>query len=186
MNGRPKKIRIRLVLVCIVVIILAMIPVIKMNQQYPEVKKVMIEKGRKNKLKKGVCLTVQETKWMNRTELEKQYTNTIEMIENRDYKAVFVKVILENETDKEQKYPIYNLYLESDIHYYNGVDMDLYTAIEENPTAEIILKPKQKQTVILPYSISDVYFEKGEWNTLERNIFYLVAKRYPNKNCWEI
>ncbi len=64
--------------------------------------------------------------------------------------------------------------------------MELYTAIEGNPAAEIILKPKEEILMTLPYSVSDLYFEKNQWETLEENLFYLVEERYPEKICWEI
>ena len=124
---------------------------------------------------------------LDREELEKNYADVLEMGEDRDYKAAFVTATLKNETNKEQKYEVYRLYIESDdIHYYNGLDMELYTAIEGNPSAEVTLKPKEEITVILPYSVLDLYFEKNQWNTLEENRFYLVEQRYPKKICWEI
>ena len=183
---KQKKRRGFIFILSIIVIVCAIIPVIKVNQRYPEPKKVMIEKGIKGEQKEGFSLTVRETKWLNRKELEENYANTLTMLEKRDYKAVFVKAILKNETEQEQKFFVYNLYLESDIHFYNGLDMELYTAIEGNPAAEIILKPKEEISMTLPYSISNLYFEKNQWETLEENLFYLVEERYPEKICWEI
>ena len=183
---KQKKKRGLIRILSIIVIVCAIIPVIKVNQRYPEPKKVMIEKGIKGKQKEGLSLTIRETKWLNRKELEENYANTLTMLEKRDYKAVFVKAILKNETEQEQKFFVYNLYLESDIYFYNGLDMELYTAIEGNPAAEIILKPKEEILMTLPYSVSDLYFEKNQWETLEENLFYLVEERYPEKICWEI
>lgn len=183
---KKKKTTIFISTIVIVLLIIASIPVIRINQQYPQAEMIRIEKGTKQEIKNGISFQIQETTWLNKDELKEKYSDVFPMSEQRDYKAVFVKAILKNETDKKQKYELHRLYLELDIHYYNGLDMELYTAIEGNPMAEMDLNPKQEVTVVLPYSISDLYFEKQEWNKLEQYSCYLVDERYPKKICWKV
>ena len=101
-------------------------------------------------------------------------------------KVVYATVEIQNITDKEMKVPLYKLYIESDLHYCNGLDLEMYMIDNTNQPVEINLKSKEKVTVSLPYSIYSFQFKENEWNSIEDYNFYLVNSRYPVKYCWEL
>lgn len=162
------------------------IRIYKVNAEYPNAKLLYIPVGNAKEVMDGINLSVISSKWLNENEAAEKYDKYIAQDKNNDTKVITIDVEMQNTTEKELKAPVYTIYIESDLHYSNGLDIERYMIDNLNQSAEITLKPKEKIKLTLVYSIYSNQFKKHQWDNIERYNFFLVNKRYPLKNCWEL
>lgn len=99
-----------------------------------------------------------------------------------DDKVALVGVKLKNCGDQEETINAGEFVLES-VTWANGSDSDMFLYVndkdaKQNPT----LAPNEEVTIFLPYSISDVQFNKADWNKIKERSFKLVLSMYPIKH----
>jgi hypothetical protein len=155
------------------------------NAAYPNAKQVCIPFSKTHKLQEGINLSVISSKWINNEEIRGKYGENMDL-GNSNMKVVYATVEIQNITEEDKKVSLYKLYIESDLYYCNGLDLEMYMIDNINQPVEINLKPKEKVTVSLPYSMYSFQFRKDEWNRLKEYNFNLVNDRYPVKYCWEL
>ncbi len=172
-------------ILCLFVVTASFIQIYRVNAAYPSAKQVYIPFSKIHMLEEGINLSVISSKWLNNEAVREKYGEYMGL-GSSDMKVVYATVEIQNITDKEMKVPLYKLYIESDLHYCNGLDLEMYMIDNTNQPVEINLKSKEKVTVSLPYSIYSFQFKENEWNSIEDYNFYLVNSRYPVKYCWEL
>ncbi len=172
-------------ILCLAVLIASLIQIYRVNATYPSAKQVYIPFGEAAKLEEGINLSVISSKWLEDEDIRHKYGEYIDL-GNSNMKVVYATVEIQNTTGKEKKVPLYKLYIESDSYYNNGLDLEMYMVDNINQPAEINLKPMEKVTVSLPYSMYIFQFKEYEWKSIKDYNFYLVNDRYPVKYCWEL
>ncbi len=162
------------------------IQIYKVNAEYPNAKLLYIPVGNAKEVMDGINLSVISSKWLSKNEAAEKYDKYIAPDTNNDTKVITIDIEMSNTTEKELKAPVYTIYIESDLHYSNGLDIERYMIDNLNQSAEIILKPKEKIKLTLVYSIFSNQFKKNQWDNIRKYKFYLINKRYPQKICWEL
>ena len=148
------------------------------NTAFPQAEKVQVEAENAYPVAENMMLQVNDVSWLDRSQLEEKYGREMGLLQNFDYKAIVVEVVLKNTADVEQEFELYNLYLESETWYTNGIDMEMYM-VDNEPMMKIRLEAGEQKTFYLPYSMSDVQFTDEEWEELQEEI-------YPVKVYWEV
>lgn len=172
-------------ILCLFVVVASLIQIYRVNAAYPSAKQVYIPFSKTHTLQEGINLSVISSKWLNNEDVREKYGEYMDL-GNSNMKVAYVTVEIQNIAEKEMIVPLYKLYIESDLHYCNGLDLEMYMIDNIYQSVEINLKPKEKVSVSLPYSIYNFQFKKDEWNSIEDYNFYLVNDRYPVKYCWEL
>lgn len=173
-------------ILCLIGLIASMIQIYKVNAAYPKAKQVYIPAKQTAQLKEGINLKVMSSKWLTNEEIKVKYGQYMVLETNTETKALTAMVEVQNTTEQELKVPLYTIYIESDAHYCNGLDLEMYMIDNLNQPAEINLKPNEKVTVNLTYSMFGTQFKKEQWNNIDGEKFFLVDDRYPVKYCWEL
>lgn len=180
-----KKIHVIYIALALVFFAFSVSKIYAVNTAFPQTEKVVVEAGDTYTVAGNIMLQVKGASWLDRAQLEEKYGREMGLLQNFDYKAIVVEVVLKNTADVEQEFELYNLYLESETWYTNGIDMEMYM-VDNEPMMKIELEAGEEKRLYLPYSMSDVQFTDEEWKTLREETFYLVKERYPVKVYWEV
>lgn len=179
---KKKIIKIGVTFLCAIVLLASLLQIYRINAAYPEAKTVMVPLETEDSLQDGVLMSVQSVKWLNNDDMETIYGDYIDLF--AETKVVIATVKIQNTTKEEKTIPLYTIYVESDTHYSNGLDMEMFLVDNPSQSGEVTLKAEEAITVALDYSMFDIQFQKNVWEQLENKQFYLVNERYPVKNCW--
>lgn len=129
-------------------------------------------------------ITVDSYKFLDKSELiDSKYndTETDDLFEKYDTKAVFVTITIKNTSDMEANIEAYMFALESP-GWTNGTAYELFIKenaedISMNPT----LNPQQELTLTLPYVMYSIQFRDSTWENVKDRPFSLVLSLYPIK-----
>ena len=166
---------------------IAAIQIVRVNQQYPQVEVVNIDKGQTAQLISGIDMQVVSAQWNSKEEAAQLYGEDFSqaMEEDCNYRTVAVTVELSNTTSEEINVSLYNIYLENNI-YCNGLAPEVFFRIGNNQAMDISIASNEKQEVMLGYVVYELQFTKAQWNNMPDSTFYLADERYPIKRRWEI
>ncbi|MDD6071570.1 MAG: hypothetical protein PUC12_12290 [Clostridiales bacterium] len=154
------------------------------NRKFPQTKHIYVKEGEPFCAEEFMELTTKSYQWMDKKQLKKQFGEEMSLNDKYDYRGLIIEITLKNKSRHRREFELYNLYLETDTHYYNGLDMEMFM-VGGNQTV-VTLGGGESKKICLAYSMSSVSFSKKEWSQLEKNNFYLVNERYPQKVYWEV
>ena len=177
---RKKKGIIEIMLIFLLVcIVISGMCIYKINAVYPQAKRVFVPKGEFHLVCDNIALAVKDVHWLEKEQIEEKYH------ERYGDLGALVKITLKNTGNKEEKFPLYLLYMENNQYYWNGLVMEMYSMETDNDSVQVVLQPQEEKEVCLAYTLSERQFTAKEWNKIKENQFYLVNERYPEKVYWE-
>lgn len=180
--------RYKVIIIAVIVIIFASLFVLgqeKFRSTFPQAENIIYNIGEKGTLRDDkVELKIKNYKWMGQKEFEKKYGKFADAIPGSELKMLLVETEFYNKDKEEHVVEAYNYYIET-LGYCNGVGMEGYSMINKKDMA-FTLKAKQKEEIILPYTIFDFQFRKNRWKKIEKEKFYLTGSWYPVKKRWSL
>lgn len=153
------------------------------NQMFPPRELKTIKKGSEIEFRDSVDISVSKMRWLSEEEKKVSYSKSRMNSEVLDYDTEIteITVILNNNTDKEVKVPMTDLYLEG-IGIGNGIskeildgDPDYYGSLNQT------LNPGEKKEVKYPYVIPSLWFHDKDWEKIKDRDFWLTFSSYPEK-----
>ncbi|WP_071396577.1 hypothetical protein [Bacillus tuaregi] len=127
-------------------------------------------------------ITMLEHKMMDKTELQnfsavygKLFTNEI-----KDIKSIVTTINIKNTSNKKMILEVYPFILESK-GFSNGVNLDLFMALNTNKTMTPELNAGEEIKLQLPFTLIEKQFTKQDWANVTRREFELVLSLYPEK-----
>ncbi|MFU0826826.1 MAG: hypothetical protein ACFWTJ_04680 [Lachnoclostridium sp.] len=156
----------------------------KINNEYPQAKKICYSIGEPGNFSEGIEATILENRWIGQKEFEDMYGKFKDAIDNSKYKFLLVSVKFKNTSVEKREVEVYRYYIEC-LGYSNGIGLDNYYIFNDIGIA-FTLQPGKEVNVTIPYVFFDTQFKKRDWNNLENKKFYLVNTWYPVKKIWSI
>lgn len=175
----------RIVVIMIAVAIVGILSrIIYINQLYPSRAEKYIEFNQKEILDNNINMTIKDALIVDDYDELASLYNKCGLDEDNICKVLFVEVSLENPSEKNIEYELYELYLETS-NKVNGIMREVY--FEINDADMIVNIPAgQELNITLPYELTKQMFLEDEYLTLENQDMFLVMKRYPVKEFWKI
>lgn len=169
-----------LTLICGIFLIWSIVKIINVNSDYPQTEEIYVESGDTYKTKENIVLSIKRMNWIKQKKLQEKYG------EYDGTYGVLVTISLENVGEKKENFYTYDLYLENEEYYCNGVSMEMYLVENKTDNMKVKLKPGEKKEVTVTYNIAKtVCFSEEAWNRIQDVQYYLVYKRYPQKIYWK-
>ena len=155
----------------------------KINRIFPSRELKTIEKGSEIDFRDGIDISVSKMRWLSEEEKKVAYTKSGMDSDVLDYDTEIaeITVILNNNTDKEVKAPMTDLYLES-IGIGNGISKEILNGDPEYyGSLNQTLNPGEKKEIKYPYVIPSLWFHDKEWEQIKDRDFWLTFSSYPEK-----
>lgn len=155
------------------------------NVRYPQRMEKEVSQGDFFEVMPGVEMCVVNSRWLSSMDLQKEYEDVWYAEDPNAYKAVEVKIKLKNKSNKRKKISLFKIYIESDQYDWNGSDADLFAA-KNNASLEMPLDPGEEKEYTMPYTFLKDNYKKSTWESLDKEGYFLVVKRYPIKIKWKV
>ncbi len=161
--------------------------VIRVNQLYPQVKKVDVELGKEQYITDAITMKVISKNMISKEVAEKDFGIDFvkEMEGAGDYWVVDVLAEFKNNSDQKECLTLYDNYIETS-NYGNGLAPEAFDVLSSGENMQRILNAYETYEVHLGYVLYEIQFAKGQWENINNEKFYLVNQRYPIKYYWEL
>ncbi len=187
-HGNNKKLGISVVvlLAVVVAIVLLGIEIKQINEAYPQVRFVDVERNAVADVQMGVNMNIVDAAMFSMAEAQMRYGEDFveEIGQSYPYRTIEVTVRLENKTDDVQGVALYDIYLEQE-DYCNGLAPEVFFGIG-NETDYVTIEAGGELEVTLGYLIYKKQFRANEWNSMMVEDFWIVRQRYLEKIKWKI
>ena len=185
-NNKKRVINAVIFLMVAAITVLLGIEIKQINEVYPQVQFVNVERNAVAEVQPGVNMSIVDASMFSIEEAEVRYgDNFVEEIgQNYSYRTIEVTVRLENKSDEAQGMALYELYLEQE-DYCNGLAPEVFFEIG-NETDYVTIEAGGELEVTLGYLIYKKQFRVNEWDSMVVEDFWIARQRYPEKIKWKI
>lgn len=187
-RGNNKKLwkNVVILLAIVVVAVILGIEIKQINEAYPQVRFVDVERDGEAEVQPGVNMRILAAAMFSMEESQMRYGKKFveEIGDNYLYRTIEVSVCLENKTDDAQSVALYDIYLEQE-DYCNGLAPEVFYGIG-NESDYVTIEAGEELKVTLGYLIYKKQFRDNEWNSMTVEDFWIVRQRYPEKIKWRL
>jgi hypothetical protein len=106
--------------------------------------------------------------------------NNGEKLNPDQYRTLLAEVTIKNTTASDNQIPLYTFSPESGV-WSNGLDPELFMALNPNTPVKLSLAPGEEKSVVLPYMLYDFQISTHKWLHVDGEKFQLILSLYPQK-----